>query len=167
MCGRPSTTIGFERCFNPVLQLSARDFLHSAGEVSARPLNMTAILATNRGEADYNWAMPHDHHSVDDLSVADAPGWLEKTRAVVVDVREPVEYQAGHVPDALSIPQAELALHLDELRRDRDVLVVSEGGTRSARAAASSNRPALAKSRFGGTSAWRRAGLPTQADHPA
>ncbi len=49
MCGRPSTTIGFERRFNPVLQLSRADFLDSTGEVPARPLNMTAILATNQG----------------------------------------------------------------------------------------------------------------------
>ena len=60
MCGRPSTTIGFERRFNPVLQLSPADFLTSAEDVPAQPLNMTAILATNRGEADYAWAMPHD-----------------------------------------------------------------------------------------------------------
>ena len=78
MCGRPSTTIGFERRFNPVLQLSVHDFLQSTGEVPARPLNMTAILATNRGEADYAWAMPHDHQTVDDLTVPQAPGWLRK-----------------------------------------------------------------------------------------
>src|SRR5262249_44653746 len=53
MCGRPSTTIGFERRFNPVLQLSAPDFLETASEVPARPLNMTAIIATNRGDGDY------------------------------------------------------------------------------------------------------------------
>src|SRR5919199_632345 len=60
MCGRPSSTIGFERRFNPVLQLSAADFLQTTGEVPARPLNMTAILDTNRGLGNYAWAMPHD-----------------------------------------------------------------------------------------------------------
>src|SRR5215471_15533155 len=55
MCGRPSTTIGFERRFNPVLQLSRSEFLETAGEVPARPLNMSAILATNQGRADYGW----------------------------------------------------------------------------------------------------------------
>jgi glyoxylase-like metal-dependent hydrolase (beta-lactamase superfamily II)/rhodanese-related sulfurtransferase len=70
MCGRPSTTIGFERRFNPVLQLEPEDFLKSTAEVPARPLNMTAILATNRGEADYAWAMPHDDAaSVPDLAL--------------------------------------------------------------------------------------------------
>src|SRR6266498_4699981 len=58
MCGRPSSTIGFERRFNPVLQLSPEDFLHTTEDTPARPLNMSAILATNRGEADYAWTNP-------------------------------------------------------------------------------------------------------------
>ena len=164
MCGRPSTTIGFERRFNPVLQLSVHDFLQSTGEVPARPLNMTAILATNRGEADYAWAMPHDHQTVDDLTVPQAPGWLDQTRALVVDVREPLEYAGGHLPGALSIPQAELALHLGELPRDRDLLVVCEGGTRSARAARFLKQTGFlhVTNLVGGTGAWRQAGLPTE-----
>src|SRR5438445_677002 len=63
MCGRPSSTIGFERRFNPVLQLSAAGFLDMESELPARPLNMQAILETNQGLADHAWAMPHDGHS--------------------------------------------------------------------------------------------------------
>ncbi|HEV7665477.1 MAG TPA: MBL fold metallo-hydrolase [Chloroflexota bacterium] len=164
MCGRPSTTIGFERRFNPVLQLAQVDFVHTTEEVQARPLNMTAILATNRGEADYAWAMPHDHQTVTDLSVEQVQTWLEQTDAVVVDVREPAEYAAGHVPGARSIPQAELALHLDELPRDQDLLVVCEGGVRSARAARFLKQTGFSRvtNLLGGTSAWRHAGLPIQ-----
>src|SRR5438067_558984 len=135
MCGRPSSTIGFERRFNPVLQLTARDFLDATAEVPARPLNMTAIIETNRGAADYAWAMPHDGHGVPSISVAEAPGWLGEHQAVVLDVREPTEYADGHVPGAVSIPQADLALRLDELPREQDLLVVCAGGTRSLRAA--------------------------------
>jgi hydroxyacylglutathione hydrolase len=164
MCGRPSSTIGFERRFNPVLQLSVHDFLTSTGAVPARPLNMSAILATNRGEADYAWSMPHDHHTVPDLKVPDAPGWLDQTRALVVDVREPAEYDGGHLPGAMSIPQAELALRLEELPRDRDLLIVCEGGNRSARAARFLKQAGFSRvtNLAGGTSAWRQAGLPTQ-----
>src|SRR5438067_6072878 len=53
MCGRPSSTIGFERRFNPVLQLGHADFLRLASEPPARPLNMDAIVETNRGAGDY------------------------------------------------------------------------------------------------------------------
>src|SRR5437879_1860686 len=100
MCGRPSTTIGFERRFNPVLQLSVHDFLQTTSEVPARPLNMSAIMATNRGEGDYAWAMPHDGHAVavPDVTTADAPDWIAHQRPTVLDVREPAEYAGGHVP---------------------------------------------------------------------
>src|SRR5205085_745359 len=82
----------------------------------------------NRGEGDYAWAMPHDHVSVSDVSVADATSWLELHAAFVLDVREPDEYSAGHVPCAVSVPQADLAMRLEEVPRDRDVLVVCQSG---------------------------------------
>jgi rhodanese-related sulfurtransferase len=125
---------------------------------------MTAILATNRGEGDYAWAMPHDHHSVPDVTTDEAPTWLQAHRALVVDVREPNEYAAGHVPGAISIPQADLALHLQEVPRDRDVLVVCEGGARSLRAAKFLHQTGFANvtNLVGGTSAWRQAGLPIE-----
>ena len=56
MCGRPSSTIGFERRFNPAVQLSEQEFLQYASQPPARPLNMTAILAANRGEASLSLA---------------------------------------------------------------------------------------------------------------
>jgi glyoxylase-like metal-dependent hydrolase (beta-lactamase superfamily II)/rhodanese-related sulfurtransferase len=164
MCGRPSTTIGFERRFNPVLQLSHEDFLTSTGDVPARPLNMTAILATNRGEGDYAWAMPHDGHDIADIAPRDAPDWLQKHEAVVLDVREPQEYAAGHVPSAVSIPQADLALRLPDLPKDKELLVVCQGGTRSLRAAKFLRQMGYDKvtNLSGGTSAWRAAGNPIE-----
>jgi hydroxyacylglutathione hydrolase len=164
MCGRPSSTIGFERRFNPVLQLSMDDFLRTTGEVPARPLNMTAILATNRGESDYEWAMPHDHQQVDDVSPAEAPRWLREHHGVVVDVREPAEFSAGHVPGAVSMPQAELATRLQELPRDRELLVVCESGTRSLRAAKFLKQVGFGSvtNLAGGTAAWRNVGQPVE-----
>src|SRR5436305_10196289 len=46
MCGRPSTTIGFERLFNPLAHLDRAPFVSAlTNDVPARPLNMTAIEA--------------------------------------------------------------------------------------------------------------------------
>jgi glyoxylase-like metal-dependent hydrolase (beta-lactamase superfamily II)/rhodanese-related sulfurtransferase len=137
MCGRPSSTIGFERRFNPVLQLSRTDFLASTGEVPARPLNMTAILATNQGRSDFGWVgeatEPAGH--VQSVAPDAAPAWIAEHNAMVLDVREPEEFDSGHVPEAVSIPQADLALELDQVPRDRDVLVVCRSGNRSLGAA--------------------------------
>lgn len=166
MCGRPSTTIGFERRFNPILQLSPEDFLRTAGEVPARPLNMTAILATNQGRADYAWLAGLSAHAADVPCVqpAVAPKWLGEHGALVLDVREPSEYTEGHIPLAVSIPQADLALHLGDVPKERDVLVACRSGSRS-----------LASARFlkaagydrvanleGGTMGWIAAGHPVE-----
>lgn len=137
MCGRPSTTIGFERRFNPVLQLSEHDFLAMAAEVPARPLNMTAILDTNRGAADYSWVrVSHEYDAeVQRIGVDEAPNWLQAHDAMIVDVREPSEYEQARIPGAVSIPQADLATRLDEIPKDRELLLVCAGGARSLRAA--------------------------------
>lgn len=161
MCGRPSSTIGFERRFNPLLQLAEEDFLRIAGQPPARPLNMNAIIETNRGAADYEWAMPGDLE-VESVGVAEAQRRIEQQGAFVVDVREPWEYEAGHVPGAVSIPQADLALRLSRIPRDRDVLVVCASGRRSLRA--TQFLKGLGYERVmnidGGTTAWREAGFP-------
>ena len=164
MCGRPSSTIGFERRFNPVLQLSHDDFLQSTEEVPARPLNMSAIMATNRGEADYAWAMPHDRFEVPSIEPGSAPEWLDQSHAFVLDVREPAEYTSGHVPGAVSLPQADLAMNLNQVPRDREVLVVCQGGTRSERAARFLRQMGYqhVTNLSGGTSGWREVGNPIE-----
>jgi rhodanese-related sulfurtransferase len=138
MCGRPSTTIGFERRFNPVLQMTRDDFLRTTGEVPARPLNMTAILATNQGRAEYGWVgdvVAQPVGEVPSVTPSAAPAWIAEHNAVVLDVREPEEFVAGHLPSAVSIPQAELAVQLRDVPHDRDVLVACRGGSRSLAAA--------------------------------
>ncbi|MGH7425262.1 MAG: MBL fold metallo-hydrolase, partial [Candidatus Methylomirabilales bacterium] len=120
MCGRPNTTIGFERLYNPLARLDRRAFISTLVDgVPARPLNMTAIEATNRGLADMAWAMLTSAAIVREIDI-DA---LEARppNAVVLDVREPEEYAHGHVPGAVSLPQADLASRLDEVPRDRPV----------------------------------------------
>jgi rhodanese-related sulfurtransferase len=54
--------------------------------------------------------------------------------AVMLDVREPGEWQAGHIEGALHIPLADLPSRLAELPGDADLVVVCRSGARSARA---------------------------------
>jgi rhodanese-related sulfurtransferase len=80
--------------------------------------------------------------------------------ALVLDVREPAEYAHGHVPGAISLPQADLASRLDEVPRDRPVITVCERGTRSFRAAQFLIQMGIERveSVKGGTAAWRAVG---------
>ncbi len=134
MCGRPSTTIGFERLFNPLARLEKGPFIaHLVETVPARPLNITAIESTNRGLADCTWAMLMTSPRVGDIGLEELES--RDSGAFLLDVREPVEYAAGHVPGAVNIPQADLANRLGELPRDRLLLLICQGGYRSLRAA--------------------------------
>lgn len=164
MCGRPSSTIGFERRYNPVLQLSKQDFLDLAEEKPARPLNMSAIVEMNCGLADHPWASIPPRAEAPSIDVAAAPGWLKEHGSFVLDVREPEEYVASHIPGAVSVPQADLGLRLGEIPDDREVLVVCAGGVRSARAASfllGRGRERITNL-AGGTMAWKQAGHPVR-----
>jgi glyoxylase-like metal-dependent hydrolase (beta-lactamase superfamily II)/rhodanese-related sulfurtransferase len=170
MCGRPSTTIGFERLFNPMVRLNASAFIKTLdGEVPPRPLNMVAIEATNRGEADCEWAMLRTAAPVPEVTIAEAPAYVEREQPVLVDVRERSEYAAGHIPGALSLPQAELATRLDELPRDRPLLMICQAGARSLRAAQFLRQVGYSRvaSLSGGTGGWAEAGLPLEREEGA
>lgn len=84
--------------------------------------------------------------------------------AVLLDVREPHEWQAGHAPKARHIPLGELARRARELPNGKAVITVCRSGARSARAAALLAREGREVSNLtGGMHAWARAGLPVVA----
>jgi hydroxyacylglutathione hydrolase len=97
MCGRSmsskgSTTIGFERRFNPMLRLDGlEDFVaESVGTAGLRPPNVERIVALNRG------------------AFVAAPAPLEQQDgtpegATVLDVRSPLDFAAAHAPGALNV----------------------------------------------------------------
>ena len=81
--------------------------------------------------------------------------------AVLLDVREPREWQAGHAPRARHIPLSQLPRRAAELPERRAVVTVCRSGARSARAAATLARDGREVSNLaGGMRAWARAGLP-------
>jgi rhodanese-related sulfurtransferase len=84
------------------------------------------------------------------------------TDAILFDVREPEEYAHGHVPGAISLPQADLALRLSEVPRDHPVYLVCQGGVRSLRSAQFLKQMGVVRvvSVRGGTQSWQSAGKP-------
>jgi len=87
----------------------------------------------------------------------------EGASSCVLDVRAPGEREHGHIPDSIHVPLPQLLRRLDDLPRDRAVIVHCAGGYRSAVAASLLTLHGFEQvmDLVGGISAWEAAGLPT------
>lgn len=91
---------------------------------------------------------------------------VEEGDVIVVDVRPPAEYAAGHIQGAINLPNDELEARLAELAPGADVVAYCRGrycvlapkAVRVLRAHGYNARPLA-----GGMPEWRRAGLPVAA----
>ncbi len=82
----------------------------------------------------------------------------------LVDVREPDEWDAGHVDGAHHIPLAELPGRLEEIDRSRPVVLVCRSGRRSAYATRLLYDAGYdARNLEGGMQEWVAAGLSARA----
>lgn len=97
-----------------------------------------------------------------DVSVREAAS-LRDEGALILDVREPEEWNAGHIPGATLIPLGQLESRVDELPRDQQIVVVCRSGNRS-----QTGRDILLSAGFenvtsmsGGMNDWTSLGLPT------
>ena len=85
---------------------------------------------------------------------------LRTREAVVLDVRERVEWKLGHIRGSIHIPLGELAGRADRLPRDRTIIAVCRSGNRSAAAARALQRAGYrVENLSGGMRRWERAGL--------
>ncbi len=77
---------------------------------------------------------------------------------LLLDVREPYEFDAGHLENARHIPLAQLPHSLDSLPRDQEIVVYCRSGSRSARAQQflMANGFKRVKNLAGGMVAWKR-----------
>ena len=88
--------------------------------------------------------------------------------ALVLDVREPGEWAAGRVPNAVHVPLGELPARLADLPTgDGPLPVICRSGGRSAQAVQFLiARGVDAVNVSGGTQAWAQAGKPLASDGP-
>ncbi|MFI8569125.1 rhodanese-like domain-containing protein [Rhodococcus sp. NPDC078407] len=87
------------------------------------------------------------------------------TTAVLLDVREDDEWQAGHAPDAVHIPMGDIPSRAGEIDNQAEVYVVCKAGGRSARVVEYLNRVGFdAINVDGGMLDWHAAGRPIQRD---
>jgi rhodanese-related sulfurtransferase len=83
----------------------------------------------------------------------------------LLDVREPDEWQAGHIAGAQHIPLGQLRERLAEVPKDKTILAVCRSGGRSESAARGLRTLGYTVENLeGGVTAWKRAGLPLEAE---
>ena len=83
----------------------------------------------------------------------------------LLDVREPDEWQAGHIAGAQHIPLGQLRERLAEVPKDRTILAVCRSGSRSEAAMRGLRTLGYTVENLeGGVTAWKRAGLPLEAE---
>lgn len=102
-----------------------------------------------------------------ELPLAEAATW-RPDGVLVVDVREPVEYGAGHVPGAINLPRGVLEFRLEAspewANRHRPVLLYCQTSNCAALAAQSLLQMGYTtvRSIAGGFDDWVAAGLPIE-----
>jgi rhodanese-related sulfurtransferase len=105
--------------------------------------------------------------AIPEVTAADAADLLMHD-ALLIDVREPVEWNTGHAPSARHIPLSQLTRYLCDLPKDRRIILVCRSGNRSAQATAILTAAGLDASNLtGGMSAWARSGLPVVSNNGA
>jgi glyoxylase-like metal-dependent hydrolase (beta-lactamase superfamily II)/rhodanese-related sulfurtransferase len=82
---------------------------------------------------------------------------------VVLDVREPFEWEEGHIEGAMHLPMGEAVRRKLEVPADRPKAVLCAGGLRSSLVISALSREGLAgwHNVAGGMTAWLKAGYPT------
>lgn len=89
---------------------------------------------------------------------------LHSDGAILIDVRDPHEWKAGHAPRATHVPLPTIQDNLRRIPRETTVLTVCRSGARSARAATLlASQGYDVRNVAGGMSAWSQAGLPVVA----
>jgi rhodanese-related sulfurtransferase len=95
------------------------------------------------------------------IDLAKARELLSSGAAILVDVREQHEWDAGHAPEAVHMPIEEL--DPAALPPDTQIITTCRSGGRGARAAAALSEAGFpARSLSGGMRGWQDAGLPLE-----
>jgi rhodanese-related sulfurtransferase len=108
------------------------------------------------------WPMVRDRTGGPAVTTLQATQLINARNAQIVDVRDAGEFGESSLPNARNIPVAEIDRRAVELRKERPVIVVCNGGGRAPRAAARLRAAGLTEVYVlaGGLAAWRDAGLP-------
>jgi rhodanese-related sulfurtransferase len=131
-----TVVLGFALCFCLLVGIDQRPLL-AANLTAVRPIS-PAIAGAAAGETvdlatgvdRFLTSMPAGYYTIS--TVEGLKTRLKDPQVLLVDVREPSEYRSGHIPNAINIPLRTLTQNLDQIARDRPVVLYCSSGYRSA-----------------------------------
>lgn len=110
------------------------------------------------------WPMLYRGDAASNVNPSDAVLLINRSNALVLDVRDEAEYAAGHITDARNIPLSALDSRIQELNKfkDKPILVNCQAGMRSGKAVNILQKHGFSKvyNLQGGLNAWQQAKLP-------
>ena len=101
-----------------------------------------------------------------EIGVTDAVNLINRKDALLIDVRDPAEFAAGHIPHARNVPAADIATRPKEFDRykAKPIIVHCRNGQRSGAATNAFRKAGFAEAvkLRDGLTAWEQANLPIQ-----
>ena len=131
---------------------------------------LTLLLATVVSACGGAATSPEQAAQVDlaslpvDLTVEQVNAIRNHPDVVLIDVREQWEYDAGHIPNVKLIPLGELPQRINEIPKDKFVVMTCRSGNRSNQATQFLRKRGFdnVHNMKGGILAWEKAGLPVE-----
>ena len=156
----------FSRWAGTLLPYGGEFMLLAADEGAARAASRALAMIGLDGCRGYFLPDVLEHTavaSIAQIGAAELHDAMRRESVQVFDVREPAEWDAGHIPDVPNIPLTHLAEESASLSMARPVVVHCQSGARSAIAASmlASRGFRDVRNLAGGIAGWRQAGLPT------
>jgi len=105
-------------------------FLFGINQSQSFAASLPVSLNLQSGVDNFLTSIPSGYYTI--ATVEDLKSVINSSQPLLVDVREPSEYQSGHLPSAISIPLRTLAQNLDLIPSDRPVILYCSTGYRSA-----------------------------------
>ena len=129
--------------------------------------NIWLVLAAAVSGAILIWPLVNRRLSgAAEVGALEAVQLLNRKDAIMVDVREPAEFNAGHTPNARNIPLAQLDKRIGELEKfkNRPAVVICQTGGKSHAATALLKKAGFAEVVVlaGGIGAWQQANMPVE-----
>lgn len=96
--------------------------------MAATPTPQPAKLSTAIDH--FMTSIPSDYYMIANVNAL--KDIVKKDNTLLIDVREPTEYAAGHIPSAINIPLRTLTQNLARIPTDRSVVLYCTAGYRTA-----------------------------------